>query len=64
MELQKLILVLGGYTLPRYMTTPEVQNVFKEGALVDEAYGKRMDSFLDEFLWLTEAVTNHKNKAA
>lgn len=64
MELQKLILVLGGYPLPRFMTTPEVQNVFKDGKLVDEAYGKRMDSFLDEFLWLTDAVKNQKQKAA
>ena len=64
MELQKLILVLGGYALPRFMTTPEVQNVFKDGKLVDEAYGKRMDSFLDDFLWLTEAVKNQKNRAA
>jgi NAD(P)H-dependent FMN reductase len=64
MELQKLILVLGGYTLPRYMTTPEVQNVFKEGKLVDESYEKRLESFLDEFLWLTEAIKNQKQKAA
>lgn len=64
MELQKLILALGGYTLPRFLTTAEVQNVFKDGKLVDEAYGKRMDSFLDEFLWLTEAVKNQKNRAA
>jgi len=64
MELQKLILVLGGYPMPRFMTTPEVQNVFKDGALIDEAYGKRMDSFIDEFLWLTEAVKNQKQKAA
>jgi NAD(P)H-dependent FMN reductase len=64
MDLQKLILVLGGYPIPRFMTTPEVQNVFKDGALVDEAFGKRMDAFLDELLWLTEAVKNQKIKAA
>lgn len=64
MDLQKLILALGSYPIPRFMTTPAVQNVFKEGALVDEAYGKRMDSFLDEFLWLTEAVKYQKSKAA
>jgi hypothetical protein len=46
------------------MTTPEVQSVFKDGKIIDEAYGKRMDSFLDEFLWLTEAVKNQKQKAA
>lgn len=64
MDLQKLILVLGGYPLPRFITTPEVQNVFKDGKLVDETFAKRLDSFLNEFLWLTEAVKNQKNKAA
>jgi NAD(P)H-dependent FMN reductase len=64
MDLQKLILSLGGFPLPRYMTTPEVQNVFKDGILADEIYGKRLDGFIDEFLWLTEAVKNQKVKAA
>lgn len=64
MDLQKLILVLGGYPLPRFMTTPEVQNVFKEGKLVDESYGKKLEAFLDEFLWLTEAIKRQKQSAA
>ncbi len=64
MDLQKLILALGGYPIPKFMTTPEVQNIFKDGALVDEAYAKRLDGFLNEFLWLTEAVKYQKNKAA
>lgn len=64
MDLQKLILVLGAYPLPRYVITPEVQNIFKDGKLVDEAYGKRLDDFINEFLWLTEAVKIQKQKAA
>ena len=64
MDLQKLILSLGGFPLPRYLTTPEVQNLFNDGTLVDETYGKRLDGFIDEFLWLTEAVKNQKVKAA
>jgi NAD(P)H-dependent FMN reductase len=64
MDLQKLILSLGGFPLPRYLTTPEVQNLFKDGVLSDEIYGKRLEGFIDEFLWLTEAVKNQKVKAA
>lgn len=64
MDLQKLILSLGGFPLPRYLTTPEVQSIFKDGSPSDEAYSKRLDGFIDEFLWLTEAVKNHKTKAA
>lgn len=51
--MKKLILVLGRYTLPRYVITSEVQNIFKDGNLVDETYAKRLNALIDEFLWLT-----------
>lgn len=62
MDLQKLILALGAFPLPKYLTTPEVQNLFSNGLLIDDKYAKQMDGFLEEFLWLTEAVKNHKEK--
>lgn len=62
MDLQKLILALGAFPLPKYLTTPEVQNLFSSGLLIDDKYAKQMDGFLEEFLWLTEAVKNHKEK--
>jgi len=62
MDLQKLILALGAFPLPKYLTTPEVQNLFSNGVLVDDRYAKQMDGFLEEFLWLTEAVKNQKEK--
>jgi len=62
MDLQKLILALGAFPLPKYLTTPEVQNLFKDGVLIDEEYRKRMDGFINDFLWLTEAVKNQKEK--
>ncbi|MBS3944966.1 MAG: NAD(P)H-dependent oxidoreductase [Melioribacter sp.] len=62
MDLQKLILALGAFPLPKYLTTPEVQNLFSNSVLVDDRYAKHMDNFLEEFLWLTEAVKNQKEK--
>lgn len=62
MDLQKLILALGAFPLPKYLTTPEVQNLFSSGLLIDDKYAKQMDGFLEEFLWLTEAVKNQKEK--
>lgn len=62
MDLQKLILSLGAFPLPKYLTTPEVQNLFSSGVLVDEKYAKQADGFIGEFLWLTEAVKNQKEK--
>ncbi len=62
MDLQKLILALGAFPLPKYLTTPEVQNLFSNGLLIDDKYAKQMDGFIEEFLWLTEAVKNHKEK--
>ncbi|NMB83346.1 MAG: NAD(P)H-dependent oxidoreductase [Ignavibacteria bacterium] len=63
MDLQKLILALGAFPLPKYLTTPEVQNLFSNGLLVDDRYGKQMEVFINEFLWLTEAVKNQKEKS-
>jgi len=62
MDLQKLILALGAFPLPKYLTTPEVQNLFNNGVITDERYAKQMDDFIKEFLWLTEAVKNQKEK--
>jgi NAD(P)H-dependent FMN reductase len=62
MDLQKLILALGAFPLPKYLTTPEVQNLFNNSLFVDDKYSKQMDGFLEEFLWLTEAVKNQKEK--
>lgn len=63
MDLQKLILALGAFPLPKYLTTPEVQNLFSNGLLVDDRYRKQMEVFINEFLWLTEAVKNQKEKS-
>jgi len=62
MDLQKLILALGAFPLPKYLTTPEVQNLFSNGVITDERYAKQMDDFINELLWLTEAVKNQKEK--
>jgi hypothetical protein len=32
------------------MTTPEVQNIFKDGVLLDETYARRLEGLLDGFL--------------
>jgi hypothetical protein len=42
------------------MLTPQVQTLFTDGTLTDEAYGQRLDKFLESFLWLTRTISGAK----
>jgi NAD(P)H-dependent FMN reductase len=60
-QLQHLILSLGSYALPLKLLVPEVQNAFNEGNNpVDQETQRQTKRFLDEFLWLSEAVVAKK----
>jgi azobenzene reductase len=62
-QLQHVILSLGAYPLPLKLLIPEIQKAF------DDSFNPLINSiansarkFLDEFLWLAEAITNQKKE--
>jgi NAD(P)H-dependent FMN reductase len=57
MQLQQFVLALFGIPSPYMLITPGVDKKFdEEGNLIDPAFQKSIDTFLKEFLWLTERV--------
>jgi azobenzene reductase len=60
-QLQHVILSLGGFPLPLKLLVPEIQNAFDEDfkPLID-GIDKRANKFLDELLWLADAVYQKK----
>ena len=49
-NLHQYALNIQGIVFPKFLITPQVQNVFTNGDLTDESYAKRMDRFLQDFL--------------
>ena len=62
-QLQHVILSLGAFALPTKLLIPDVQTAFDEDfELVHERTIKSATKFIDEYLWLTEAVRDKKHK--
>jgi NAD(P)H-dependent FMN reductase len=58
-QILQLVPALFGIASPTLLIVPTVQNKFDaEGRLVDEAYGKNVEGFIGEFLWLAEALSD------
>lgn len=58
LQMQQLVLGVGGFPLPQMLTVPQVHLKFEEdGALLDPAFEKNIANFLDRFLWLAEAIS-------
>jgi len=58
MQLQELVYALFGIGSPYMLVTPQVDKKFdSEGLLLDAAFGKNIDIFIREFLWLAEKIT-------
>ena len=55
-SLQHYALKLNGIVCPEFLITPQVQKLFAEGKLIDEAYSKRIDQFLSSFVPLAKAM--------
>jgi NAD(P)H-dependent FMN reductase len=56
-QLLLLIPALFGIPSPYMLITPEVDKKFDaEGNLIDPAFGKAVETFVNEFLWLAESV--------
>ncbi len=63
LQMQQLVLGVGGYSFPQMLTVGNVTAKFDEaGLLLDTAYQKNVDGFLSEFLFLTEAIYNQQRK--
>jgi NAD(P)H-dependent FMN reductase len=61
--LRHIFLHMGAVPVPARLPIQRVQASFGEdGTPVDQAYHKRTDSFIAEFLWLTEALTEQKKR--
>lgn len=61
--MQQLVLALRGYPIPQMLLVPDVDQKFSdEGVLLDQAFSKNITSFLEQFLWFTEAITAKKQQ--
>ena len=60
-QLRLIFSELGAPSIPSSFAIPRVQKVFDEnGNLIDEAYNKRVEKFLDEFEWYINALTSQR----
>ena len=61
LEMQHLVLGVGGFPIPQMFNVPQVHLKFDEaGNLADPNFEKNLHNFLDRFLWLAEAVAAKK----
>ena len=61
LHLQQFILAFGAIPSPQMLLVATVQNKFDElGNLIDENFSKNIQSFLNEFNWLANALYNAK----
>ncbi len=61
--MQQLVLGVGGYPIPQMLLVPQVHEKFDEtGQLLDAAFERKVNFFLNGFFWLSEAVTARKEE--
>lgn len=59
LQLQELIFALFGIGSPYMLVTPQVDKKFDEaGNLLDPAFQKSVDLFVNEFVWLAEKIVD------
>lgn len=64
MQLQQFVMALFGIPSPYMLVTPTVDKKFDgEGNLIDPAFQKAIDTFVNEYLWLAEKVVEEKVEA-
>ncbi len=63
LQMQQLILALGGFPLPKMLLVSKVKDRFdNQGQLTDQGFIKKFDDFLSRFLWFAEAIVEKKGK--
>jgi len=61
LAMQQLVLGLGAYPVPQMLPVAQVSQRFDEtGLLLDPGFEKNIRVFLEQFLWLAEAVSDKK----
>lgn len=61
--LRQVILHLGGVPIPATLSVPRVQEVFDDqGQLLDQALQRRVNTYIEELLWFTEALSEQRKK--
>jgi NAD(P)H-dependent FMN reductase len=64
LALQQLVLGVSGIPIPQMLTVGNVSQRFDEaGNLIEPAFERNMNQFLQHFLWLAEAVSEKKATA-
>lgn len=64
LQLQELIFALFGIGSPYMLVTPQVDKKFdEEGHLLDPAFKKSVELFVNEFVWLAEKIVDEKVNA-
>lgn len=64
LAMQQLALGVSGYVIPQMLLTGSVAQRFDEvGNMTDPTFEKSLNSFMTNFLWLAEAVTEKKTVA-
>lgn len=64
MQLQQLVFALFGIGSPHMLIVPTVDKKFnEEGELLDPAFEKSINTFINEFLWLAEKVVEERVEA-
>jgi NAD(P)H-dependent FMN reductase len=62
LAMQQLVQGVEGFGIPQMLLVGGVQNKFEEdGTLIDVTYQKNIDTFLQHFFWLAEAVVAKKS---
>ena len=62
-DLQKYVLALGGYPMPRKLMVGGIFGAFDgEGQLTDASQGDMYEKYGEELLWLTDAIAGKKAK--
>lgn len=62
LQMQQLVLAMFGFPLPQMLLVPQVHLKFEEsGTVIDAEFAKKMDGFLNEYLWFAEAIVKAKS---
>lgn len=63
-QMQHLILSLGGFAMPQKLLVPFISKTFdEEGQPIDETFIRSTDTFVQELLWFTEAISRSPHPA-
>lgn len=64
-QMQLLVMALFGYPVPQTLMVPTVQDRFDEdGNYLDKSFETKVNTFVENYLWLAEAIMLKKAKEA